>query len=97
MNDSRLDDDLKKFFSGRQDVPPHVKAQISERLHSYGEAESNRWVGIMVVCSFVCMLALAWVSWFFFGWIMLGILAGFYYFMTISAAVSALLIRRVSL
>ena len=93
---TRFDEDMKNFYSGRQDVPAHVRLHVAERMYAREQAESNLWIGVMVVCSFVCMLVLAWASWFFFGWAALGVLAGMYYFMTTCAAVSALLIRRVS-
>jgi len=92
-----LDEELRSYYSGRTDVPEHVRLQIGEKLRNRGEAESSGWVGVMVLCSLVCMLVFVGASWMVFGWVALLVLLGIYYFMTVGAAVSALLFRRVSL
>jgi|GEM_PF-5015491 len=94
----KLDNDLKNFFSHREDVPAAVKIQISTELSFCHKSESNGWAVVMVMCSLICMALFAWTAWVFFGQIALWIIAGVYYFMASSAAVSMLLFnRRVSI
>ena len=89
-----LDDDLKSFFSRREEVPADVKIQISEKLRVCRKDESNSWAVVMVICSIICMAVFAGTAWMFFGQAALWILAGIYYFMASGAAVSVLLLNR---
>ena len=94
--DEIFDKHLKGFFNHRQDVPAHVQAQIRTRLHTHEETEishieNNRWVGIMVLCSTVCMLILIWTGWMFFGQAALWVIGAVYYFLTMGGMVVMLL------
>ena len=91
-----LDKHLNDFFSHRQEVPAHVQAQLSAKLRTHEEAavlppESNRWVGIMALCSALCMVILGWAGWMFFGQVALWIMGGMYYFLTMGGVVVMLL------
>ena len=96
-SDEALDKDLKEFFSHRQGVPAHVQSQIHAKLRTRTEVpqhlhyDNNRWVGIMVLCSVLCMVTLGWTAWLFFGQVALWLMAGIYYFLTMGVMVVILL------
>jgi hypothetical protein len=91
-----LDKHLNDFFSHRQDVPAHVQAQIGAKLRGHKKAdalhpENNSWVGIMVLCSVVCMVMLGWTGWMLFGQAVLWVMAAVYYFLTMGGMIVMLL------
>ena len=95
-SEEAFDKDLKDFFSQRQEVPTHIQSQIHGKLRAYEKAEYSHlenyyWVGIMVMCSVVCMITLAWAGWMFFGQTALWIMAAVYYFLTMGGMVVMLL------
>ena len=96
--DEAFDKDLESFFSGRQEIPAHVKSQIHTKLrthevekHLHLHSENHRWVGIMVLCSVMCMVTLALTGWMFLGQAALWIIGGIYYFLTMGGMVVMLL------
>ena len=97
-SDEAFDKDLESFFSDRQEIPAHVKSQIHTKLRTYEEekhlhlySENHRWVGVMVLCSVMCMVTLAFTGWMFFGQVALWIIGGIYYLLTMGGMVVMLL------
>ena len=95
-SDEAFDKDLNDFFSHRQCVPAHVQSQIHAKLRIYSDTqrisrEDNCWVGIMVLCSVLCMVALGCMGWIYFGQVAIWFMGGIYYFLTMGGMIVMLL------